>query len=129
MLGKQFDFFTTTPEDKRITAFQAQYPLALLRKIHQELIDAGLLHAMLTAAFTHVNSFGITPYQLHHSRGHATLIETYTSLLHQAQGAQGEQFRVSVTTAYHIDFPLSEARILCLQGIGYSLVRLRRLPV
>src|SRR5690606_18078302 len=60
---------------------------------------------------------------------HEAIIENHISLLHQAQGAQGEQFRITGTTAYQIDFPLSEARILCLQGIGYSLVRLRRLPV
>ena len=48
LLGEGCDLFAPSPEGERIAALQAQCPLAVLRFLREQRIDAVLGHGMLT---------------------------------------------------------------------------------
>ena len=53
---QKLQFLAASSEKKRISSLQADYPIAFLSFLHQDLIDLFLGHCMMGSPFSHVNS-------------------------------------------------------------------------
>ncbi len=102
-MGRQFlDLFAATAENERITALKAQYPLALLGQLDQLQVDLVLGHRVIGAAFTDVDTIGIPTTQFENRRRHQTVVEHHVRLLHQPQGAEGQQVGITRSRPHQI---------------------------
>ena len=62
-----------------------------------------LAHGVVGALLADVDAFGIAPHQFQNLRGNQVVVDHHVGLLHQAQGAEGEQVRVAGAAADQID--------------------------
>src|SRR5690606_23703700 len=104
MGGQLLDFLAATAKDERVTAFEAQYPLAFLGQRYQPLVDLLLRQGVLCASFAHLNTVCIAATQIENGRRYQAVIKHHISLLHQAQGAEGQQVWITRPGADQIDF-------------------------
>ncbi len=57
---------------------------------------------MVGAPLAHVDAFGIAPAHLDDRRGHQAVVQHHVGLLHQAQGPEGQQIRITRACPYQI---------------------------
>ena len=95
MSGQLFNFFATATENKRIAALEAQYTFAFFGQSDQALIDLLLRQCVLGALFAHIDTFSIAAAQLDNRRRYQAVVQHHIGLLHQAQGTEGQQVRVT----------------------------------
>ena len=98
-----FDFLAAAAEDEGVAPLETQHPLALLRQAHQQGIDVLLLEGVLVAFLAGVDELGIATHQIQHFGRDQAIVDHHVGLLHQAQGAEGEQIRIAGARAHQID--------------------------
>ena len=83
LLHQALDFLATAAKYERVTAFEAQYPLARSRKPYQQAVDVPLRDYVIGFFLAHVDAFGITPHQVDDCRCHQPVVEHHIGLLHE----------------------------------------------
>ncbi len=127
-VGRQFvDFLAATAKYERIAALQAQHALALLGQLDQLAVDLVLGHGVVGAALADVQAVGVAAAQFEDGRGHQAVVEHHVGLLHQAQGAEGQQVRVARAGADQVDLAAGLG-LAVFQLVGQQALGFRRLP-
>ena len=103
MRREQLDLLAAAPEDKRIATLQAQHAPALPGQLHQQLIDLPLRQRVLIARLANIDALGVFMRELDDPGRDQAIIEHHIGLLHQTQGPEGQQVRVTRPAPHQID--------------------------
>ena len=95
LFAEGLDLLAAASEDKRISAFQTQYSLALLCQSHEQLIDAFLGQCMAISFLAGIYHFGIPTHHVEYRLCHQPVIHHHICLLHQSQCPKGDQVRIA----------------------------------
>jgi hypothetical protein len=100
------DLLAATPEDEGIAALEPQHTLALAGEAHQQLVDVLLRQGVPAALLADVDHLGVAPHQFQHPRRDQAVVEHHIRLLHQAQGTEGQQVRITRPAADQVHLAL-----------------------
>ena len=111
VLDQGFDFLAAAAEDEGIAALQAQGALAFLGEAHQQQVDLLLRHGMVVALLADVDALGIAPAHVEDGLRYQAVVDDDVGLLHQTQGAEGQQVRISGTGADEVDLAAADVML------------------
>ncbi len=91
-LGRQgVDLLAAPAKDEGIATLEAQYPMTGLGQIGEQAIDFLLTHDMVVPLLADINALRIATSEVEDGLGYQAVMDDYIGLLHEAQGAKGNQ--------------------------------------
>ena len=97
--AQEFQFLAAPAEHERITALQAHHAPSGARVFQQEGVDAFLGGVVLARVLGDFDEFGIAPGEPQDVRADQAVVQDHVGLVEQAQGAQGQQPRITRASA------------------------------
>ena len=125
--GQGIDLLAAASKDEGIAALEAQDPLALLGQVGQQAVDVLLTHDVMVTFLTHVDAPGIPARQVEDRLGHQAVVDHHVGLLHEPQGAEGDQVRIARPGTYQVNLPHARPGAGGGQFAGHGGIGLRQL--
>jgi hypothetical protein len=93
------------------------------------LVDLVLRHRVIGATLADIDTLGIATAQLKNRRRHQAVVQHHVGLLHQAQGAEGQQVRITRPGAHQIHLTGGDVRLAINLGLQHARPRRPARPV
>ena len=95
MLGQRLDLLAAAAEQERVAALEPQHALALLGEADEQRADLLLRQFVIVGTLADIDALGLAPHEGHDPLVGQAVVEHDVGLLHEAEGAEGDEVGVA----------------------------------